>query len=96
MVKVSSKHALAVGSIVAGAFAAILTLGAAGFAAGAVDETKFPAWTGYWMKTGAGGWDPSKPAFRGQEPPLTPEYRAMWEASMADQAAGGQGNNHMG
>ena len=30
---------------------------------------------------------------RGQQPPLTPEYQAVWEASMADQASGGQGND---
>ncbi len=28
-----------------------------------------------------------------QNPPLTAEYQAIWEASMADQAAGGQGND---
>ncbi len=36
-------------------------------------------------------WDPSKPPGRGQEAPLTPEYQAIFEASLADQAAGGQG-----
>ena len=91
MINAGSKSALAFGSI-----AAILALGLAVSAARAADETRYPAWSGYWMRVGAGGWDPSKPTFRGQEPPLTPEYHAMWEASMAEQAAGGQGNNHMG
>ena len=35
--------------------------------------------------------DPSKPAGRAQEPPLTPEYQAIFEANLKDQAAGGQG-----
>jgi hypothetical protein len=89
MINASSQRALAFG-------AAILALGLAASVARAVDETKYPAWTGYWMRVGAGGWDPSKPTVRGQEPPLTAEYQAMWEASIAEQAAGGQGNNHMG
>ncbi len=35
--------------------------------------------------------DPSKPAGRGQQAPLTPEYQAIFEANLKDQAAGGQG-----
>jgi hypothetical protein len=35
--------------------------------------------------------DPAKPPGRGQEPPLTPEYQAIFEANLKDQAAGGQG-----
>jgi hypothetical protein len=35
--------------------------------------------------------DPYKPPARGQEPPFTPEYQAIFEANLADQAAGGQG-----
>ena len=35
--------------------------------------------------------DPLKPAGRGQEPPLTPEYQAIFEANLKDQAEGGQG-----
>jgi len=30
---------------------------------------------------------------RDQQPPLTPEYQAVFEASLADQAKGGQGEN---
>ena len=30
----------------------------------------------------------------GQEAPLTPEYQAIFEASLRDQANGGQGNNY--
>ncbi len=61
----------------------------------AFDETKYPDWSGQWRRApGAGiGWDETKPRGRPQQPPLTPEYHAIWEASMADQAAGGQGGD---
>ena len=35
--------------------------------------------------------DPTKPPGAGQEAPLTPEYQAIFEANLADQAQGGQG-----
>ena len=35
-------------------------------------------------------YDPHKPAGPGQEAPLTPEYQAIFEANLADQALGGQ------
>jgi hypothetical protein len=37
--------------------------------------------------------DPSKPFGRGQQAPLTAEYQAVFEANLAAQAAGGQGND---
>jgi hypothetical protein len=91
MFRANSTCALALGSM-----AAALVLASAIPAARAVDETKYPAWTGYWERMGGGTWDPTKPPAKGQEPPLTPEYQANWEASLAEQANGGQGNNHMG
>jgi hypothetical protein len=49
---------------------------------------------GQWARApGNRTWDPTKGAGRPQQPPLTPEYQAAWEASMADQANGGQGND---
>src|SRR5262249_52931688 len=58
------------------------------------DESKYPAWEGKWGRDpGPPRYDPSKPERRGQEPPLNPEYQAIFEASLADQALGGQGNN---
>jgi hypothetical protein len=39
-------------------------------------------------------WDPTKPAGLAQQPPLTPEYQAVFEASLKDQAAGGRGNSY--
>ena len=63
-------------------------------AARAHDETKYPDWSGQWLRTGGIQWDPTKPIGRGQQAPLTPEYQAIFEASLADQALGGAGNDH--
>jgi len=62
----------------------------------AFDESKYPDWTGQWVRVGSGSFDPGKPAGLKQGAPLTPEYQAVLEASVADIAAGGQGNNPMG
>jgi hypothetical protein len=68
----------------------------------AFDDSKYPDLKGQWKRTIVGtgtgqfpgaAWDPSKPAGRGQEAPLTPEYQAIFEANVADQAAGGQGTD---
>src|SRR3979490_1194957 len=80
----------AIGAL-AGTAAVLLTLaGAAAF-----DESKYPDWSGTWRRApGAGiGGDETKPRGRAQQPPLTAEYQAIWEASMTDQAAGGQGGD---
>jgi hypothetical protein len=67
-----------------------LTIGAA-----AQDFSKYPDWSGQWRRaeSGPNRYDPAKPPGRGQEAPLTAEYRAIYEAGLKDQAAGGQGNN---
>jgi hypothetical protein len=64
-------------------------------AAAAHDESKYPDLSGIWRKPpGIGNqWDQTKPLGRAQEPPFTPEYQAIFEASLADQRAGGQGND---
>src|SRR6202162_850547 len=70
---------------------ALLTAGAG---ARAFDESKYPDGSGQWVKVPDGGpprYDPSKPDGRGQQAPLKEPYRRIHEASMADQAAGGQG-----
>jgi hypothetical protein len=61
----------------------------------AFDESKYPDFQGQWSRPKGIGiqWDPTRTLGRDQRPPLTPEYQAIWEASMADQAAGGQGND---
>lgn len=59
----------------------------------AFDKSKYPDWSGEWRLGPPTKWDPSKPPGRGQEAPLTPEYQAIFEANLADQAAGGQGTD---
>src|ERR1700722_14587001 len=63
----------------------------------AFDDAAYPGLSGLWrgVNLGVGGqaaFDPTKPWGRGQQAPLTPEYQAVLEASLADQANGGQGN----
>jgi hypothetical protein len=81
-------------SIALAALAAVLLLTAG--SAQAFDESKYPDWKGQWRRAEPGPprYDPSKPGtgFR-QEAPLTEEYKAVLEASLADQKDGGQGND---
>jgi hypothetical protein len=76
-----------------GAVALAAALGVTIGGARAFDEAKYPDLKGQWLRTDTGTprYDPSKPAGRGQQAPLIPEYQAILEASLADQAAGGQG-----
>ena len=78
--------------MVALALAALCT---AGPGARAAEQPVHPDWKGQWIRTGSGNFDPGKPGGLGQLAPLTPEYRAILEASLAAQAAGGQGNDPM-
>jgi hypothetical protein len=63
----------------------------------AFDEAKYPDWRGQWIAHRAydfgpnPSWDPNKPPGLAQQAPLTAEYQALHEASIADQAAGGAG-----
>jgi hypothetical protein len=62
------------------------------------DTSKYPDLKGWWLRVDTGhgaSWDPSKFAGLRQQAPLTPEYQAILEVSLADQAKGGQGNNSM-
>ena len=75
---------------IAGLLASIAT-------AQAFDDAKYPDLFGVWRRVnlrpgGQPSFDPTKPWGRGQQAPLTPEYQAIHEASLADQANGGQGN----
>lgn len=81
------------GSISAMALSCALLLPA--FGASAFDETKYPDFSGQWRRPPGVGiqWDQTRPLGRAQQPPLTPEYQAVYEASLADQASGGQGND---
>ena len=64
-----------------------------GGGAAAADAPGYPDWSGQWIRIGGTQWDPSKPKSLGQRAPLTTEYQAIFEASLADQAAGGTGND---
>jgi hypothetical protein len=63
-----------------------------------LDYSKYPNLKGQWSRfivpglPGQPSFDQTKPWGFGQEAPLTPEYKAVLEASLADQAKGGQGN----
>jgi hypothetical protein len=51
---------------------------------------KYPNWEGQWrVGSPVLVWDPSKPFGSGQQPPLTPEYEAIFEANLARSTAGG-------
>lgn len=58
------------------------------------DETKYPDWEGQWRRPpGVNNlWDPAKPRGK-EEAPLTPEFQAIFEANLKDQAEGGQGTD---
>ena len=79
------------------ALAAVLSMTAV--AASAFDESKYPNLKGQWRRvpvpgvTGQPAYDQTKIQGRSQQAPLTPESQAILEASLADQAAGGQGND---
>ena len=61
----------------------------------AFDDAKYPDLSGAWDRTGGAAprFDNSKPRGLQQQAPLTPEYQKLYEASLADQAAGGQGDH---
>jgi hypothetical protein len=58
------------------------------------DLSRFPDWHGQWSRIGDARWDTTKPRLA-QQAPLTEEYQAKLAASIADQAAGGPGNDLM-
>src|SRR5215475_15790481 len=80
------RNAMGAGAV---AVALLMTI----FGASSFDETKYPDWSGQWKRAPGtvNSWDETKRPGLTQKPPLTAEYQAIWEASMADQAAGGQG-----
>jgi hypothetical protein len=57
------------------------------------DGAKYPDLSGQWIRGYPGGarFDPAKPVGPRQEAPLTPEYQAIYQADLVEQAAGGQG-----
>jgi hypothetical protein len=82
------RHRSSIGSI------ALVTALLLTFGAQAHDESKFPDWSGQWRRVPDGGpprYDPSKPDGLRQQAPLKDEFRRIQEATLADQAQGGQG-----
>ena len=73
--------------------ALLITLGGAA----AFDDAMYPDLRGQWTRlpvpgvAGQPSFDPTKSSGRSQQAPLTPEYQAIFEANLADQAAGGFG-----
>jgi hypothetical protein len=82
-----------------GSIALILAMGLTVAEVAAFDEAKYPDWNGQWSRLRTlrdrvspnPSFDPNKFQGLAQEAPLTPEYQAILEASLADQAAGGSG-----
>jgi hypothetical protein len=83
-------------SLVAAALAAGLCAPPA--AAQVLDLSKYPDIVAQWRRPPGIGiqWDQSKRVGPPQQAPLTPEYQALYEANLADQAAGGQGADPTG
>jgi hypothetical protein len=82
-------HSGSVGAFTLTAALALSIAGAWGF-----NETKYPNWKGQWMRLGDpqnASWDPTKPPGAGQQAPLTPEYQAIFAASVKNEAEGGPG-----
>jgi hypothetical protein len=80
-----------------GAFA--LTVMAASAAGAQMADAKYPDLKGQWNRVvvpgvrGQPSFDQTKSWGPEQEPPLTPEYQKVFQASLADLVAGGFGNN---
>jgi hypothetical protein len=55
-----------------------------------IDMGKYPNIAGGWGRSEVFGWAP-----RGEKPPLTPQYEAIYQANIADQATGGHGTDVM-
>ena len=77
--------------VIVAAAAAIMTCAPA--SARAADNGVYPDWKGGWERIGSGEYDPTKGFGHAQQPPLTPEYQAIWEAHLKESAQGGQSFN---
>jgi hypothetical protein len=54
-----------------------------------IDTSKYPDFAGRWERSEVFQWA------RGEKPPLTPEYQAVYESNIRDRAIGGQGFDTM-
>src|SRR5258707_12919621 len=81
----------------ASAFAVALCAGIAGAAAqarNAPEPWKYPAFYGQWSRTAnSAQWDPSKPPGLKQQPPLTPQFQAVFEVNAVAVVKGEQTYN---
>jgi hypothetical protein len=79
-----------IGSVALAAFLWMTSASAQAF-----DESIYPDWSGQWRRPPGVGiqGDPTKRLGRAQQAPLTPEYQAIYEANLRDQAQGGQGTD---
>jgi hypothetical protein len=77
--------------------AGMMALALAATEALAFDETQYPDWSGQWHRPRGVGiqWDQTKPLGRGQQAPLTPEYQALFEASIWFENICAEGNAHV-
>jgi len=73
--------------------AAALGMAVTGARALEFDAARYPDIRGAWARPGAAQWDPTKPPGLRQQAPLVAEFQAVFEANLADAAAGGQGYN---
>jgi hypothetical protein len=69
---------------------ALAALGLTAVGAHAFDDAQFPNFKGQWERTGSPRWDTDR---SNKNAPLTPEYRAIYQANVADMEAGGQGDD---
>src|SRR6266852_1197854 len=82
-------HENAIAAVALAAVFCIANVGAQAF-----EDSKYPNLQGQWIRAQAPGtvdeprFDPIKPPGRGQEPPLTPEYQAIFEANLGEREAG--------
>jgi len=74
-----------------GTIALVAMLALAAGEACAFDESKYPDLKGVWHRVGAPRWDQQDRTY--ERAPLTPEYRAIYEANVRDQEAGRQGTD---
>ena len=72
---------------------AVLTFGVGAISAARsqiIDMSKYPNIAGGWGRSEVYQWTP-----RGETPPLTAEYQAIYQSNVADQATGGHGTDTM-
>lgn len=80
-------------SVGAVALAAALSMGCVVAQAQGPDLSKYPDWNNQWYRVGPIGQYNPATARDNQGAPLTPEYQKIFEAGLADEKTGGQGND---